>query len=119
MANDDPCGPDAQPVTGTTRAQGSGDTDFQTSGKVEILSVRTLMKVTSKPSPTQGTLFLWPGLQPLQMDSTIGYGVLQPVLTWGSSCAPGTLSTSDGWWISGQYVGTPPGCSQSNVKAEA
>jgi hypothetical protein len=113
----DPCGADAQMVTGTTRAQGSGDTDFQTSGSVEIVSVSTTMKVPSKPSPSRGTLFLWPGLQPLQMDMTVGYGVLQPVLAWGSSCAPGAPSTFDSWWISGQYVGTTPG-SWTNITCE-
>ncbi|MEY4511498.1 MAG: hypothetical protein RLZZ450_3620 [Pseudomonadota bacterium] len=114
---DDACGPDAQLVTGTTRTQGSGDTNLQTSGNVEILSVRTTLKVPNKPSSARGTLFLWPGLQPLKSDSTIGYGVLQPVLTWGSSCAPGSLASYDQWWISGQYVGSPPG-SFTNIKCE-
>lgn len=109
MDSEDPCGADAQLVTGMARKQGSGGTNLQTSGTVEILSFHAVMKVPSKPTPTRGTLFLWPGLQPLKSDSTIGYGVLQPVLTWGSSCAPGSLSTYDTWWISGQYVGTPPG----------
>lgn len=114
---EDPCGPDAQLVTGSTRTQGAGDTNLQTSGNVEILSVRTTLRVPSKPSPTRGTLFLWPGLQPLRSDSTIGYGVMQPVLTWGTSCAPGSLSTYDQWWISSQYVGSPPG-SLTNIKCE-
>jgi hypothetical protein len=104
-------------MTGMTRKQGSGETDFQTSGSVEILSVHTIMKVPSKPSPSQGTLFLWPGLQPLQMDMTVGYGVLQPVLAWGVSCAPGSPSGYSGWWISGQYVGTTPG-SWTNITCE-
>jgi hypothetical protein len=107
-AGDDDCGADAQTITGTSRGGGYGNTNLQTSGDVEYLSVRSTLIVPSKPTPTRGTLFLWPGLQPLSSNSTVGYGVLQPVLTWGSSCAPGTLSTSDGWWISSQYVGTPP-----------
>jgi hypothetical protein len=58
--------------------------------------------------PASGTLFLWPGLQPDGVNfEPIDNGVLQPVLTWGPSCAPGkqprTYST---WWISGQYVNT-------------
>jgi hypothetical protein len=106
---EDPCGADAQTVTGTARAGGYGNTNLQTSGDVEFLSVKSTLIVPSKPTPTRGTLFLWPGLQPLKQSATVGYGVLQPVLTWGSSCAPGTLSVSDGWWISSQYVGTPPG----------
>jgi hypothetical protein len=108
-SGDDECGADAQSVTGTAKSSGNGDTNLQTSGDVEFLSVKSTLTVPSKPAPTQGTLFLWPGLQPLKQDSAVGYGVLQPVLTWGSSCAPGTLSAADGWWISAQYVGTPPG----------
>ena len=36
----------------------------------------------------------------------IGEGVLQPVLTWGGSCAPNMPSNPAGWWISAQYVNT-------------
>ena len=47
-----------------------------------------------------GTLFFWPGLQ-----SSVSPGVLQPVLTYGPSCAPNpTKIHDDQWWISGQYV---------------
>jgi len=47
-----------------------------------------------------GTLFFWPGLQ-----SSVSPGVLQPVLTYGPSCAPNPTKISDNqWWISGQYV---------------
>jgi hypothetical protein len=105
----DACGADAQAVEGMARSGGSGNTNLQTSGDVEFLDYHSTLIVPAKPSPTRGTLFLWPGLQPLRSDQTVGYGVLQPVLTWGSSCAPGTLSAEDGWWISAQYVGTPPG----------
>lgn len=106
---DDPCGADAQTVTGSARSGGNGNTNLQTSGEVEFLSVKSTLIVPSEPTPTRGTLFLWPGLQPLRPDQTVGYGVLQPVLTWGTSCAPGSLSTSDGWWISAQHVSAPPG----------
>lgn len=56
------------------------------------------------------TLFLWPGLQPLGQGHNfmpIDNGVLQPVLTWGYSCAPnqGGIDPYQ-WWISGQYVNT-------------
>jgi hypothetical protein len=105
----DDCGADAQPVMGTSRGGGYGNTNLQTSGDVEFLSVKSTLIVPGKPEPTRGTLFLWPGLQPLKQDQNVGYGVLQPVLTWGSSCAPGSLSANDGWWISAQYVGTPAG----------
>ena len=30
--------------------------------------------------------------------------MLQPVLTWGTSCAPNSPTNPTGWWISGQYV---------------
>ena len=75
----------------------------------QITDLTTTMKVPAEPSMS-GTLFLWPGLQPRKdgMDfSPVGYGVLQPVLTWGPSCAPGNqpilYST---WWVSAQYVNT-------------
>jgi hypothetical protein len=115
----DPCGADSKEVTGTTpKGSGSGFIEIDASGDNEVLSVTTTMIVPSNPQPQQGTLFLWPGLQPAKEDNVIGYGVLQPVLTWGSSCAPGTLSTADGWWISGQYVGSPPGQMYTNIKCE-
>lgn len=50
-AADDACGADAQLVTGMTRKQGSGDTDWQTYGDVEILSVRTVLTVPAEPLP--------------------------------------------------------------------
>jgi hypothetical protein len=58
--------------------------------------------------PASGTLFLWPGLQPDGVNfDPIDNGVLQPVLTWGSSCAPGKQPRNySTWWISGQYVNT-------------
>jgi hypothetical protein len=34
----------------------------------------------------------------------IGNGVLQPVLTWGPSCAPDAPSGHSSWWISPVYV---------------
>jgi len=47
-----------------------------------------------------GTLFFWPGFQ-----AAANPGVLQPVLTYGPSCAPNpTNIPENGWWISGQYV---------------
>jgi hypothetical protein len=55
-------------------------------------------------------LFIWPGLDP-GTDSLnflpINNGVLQPVLTWGKSCAPTEQPAAfTSWWISGQYVNT-------------
>ena len=71
----------------------------------------TYMKVhmTVPPKPTaEGTLFLWPGLQPGGANYyPINNGVLQSVLTWGNSCAPISQPPAySTWWISAQYVNT-------------
>ncbi|MGB0679463.1 MAG: hypothetical protein ACPGUV_07375, partial [Polyangiales bacterium] len=60
--------------------------------------------------PPQGTFFIWPGLSPRGIHyAPICNGVLQPVLTWGPSCAPNPNGLAPGgWWISGQYVNTDP-----------
>ena len=72
-----------------------------------IVRLQTAMVVPPEP-PKSGTLFLWPGLQPNGANfDPINNGVLQPVLTWGPSCAPGKAPASySTWWISGQYVNT-------------
>jgi hypothetical protein len=71
------------------------------------ISLKASMRVPFVTSP-QGTVFIWPGLQPDGLSYfPIGNGVLQPVLTYGSSCAPNpTKLVTHGWWISGQYVNT-------------
>jgi hypothetical protein len=80
---------------------------FHISAQNEVVHFRTRLRVPSK-LPAYGTLFIWPGLQPygrnfLPLDN----GVLQPVLTWGKSCAPGKQPTPySTWWISAQYVNT-------------
>ena len=73
----------------------------------QIVRLQTKMVVPPTP-PASGTLFLWPGLQPDGVNFLpIDNGVLQPVLTWGPSCAPGKAPRSySTWWISGQYVNT-------------
>jgi hypothetical protein len=84
----------------------------------EILDLKTTLRVPKPPTSNQ-TLFIWPGLQSRNSDDPgrIGNGVLQPVLTWGGSCAPEQPSnTYDNWWISGMYVNVttsaagPTGC---------
>ena len=54
--------------------------------------------------------FLWPGLQPLPGGANyqpIDNGVLQPVLTWGPTCAPNSPAQPyASWWVSAQYVNT-------------
>jgi hypothetical protein len=73
----------------------------------QIVRLQTKLVVPPTP-PASGTLFLWPGLQPDGVNfEPIDNGVLQPVLTWGPSCAPGKPPRSySTWWISGQYVNT-------------
>jgi hypothetical protein len=77
----------------------------------QILSLKTTMKVPKEPSARQ-TLFIWPGLQSRGSadPARIGNGVLQPVLTWGPSCAPRRPSDPyAAWWISGMYVNVTTG----------
>ncbi len=93
----------------STQANGGyGDVQFNVSTMTQIVSLYTTLAVPAKPAPS-GTLFLWPGLQPLPGGmnyNPIGNGVLQPVLTWGSTCAPTAPNDYSSWWISGQYVNT-------------
>jgi hypothetical protein len=94
---------------GGVQGRGNGNVQFTLSAGNQILRLRTTLEVPVKPNGTQ-TMFLWPGLEPLQGENynPIGTGVLQPVLTWGGSCAPGSPQTRTGssWWISAQYVNT-------------
>jgi len=99
------CGTDAEKVNVTTRSSGEyGSIDFMTSSRVGFVSLKTTLTVPKKPSgsTSQGTLFIWPGLMPGR-GSGLTRGVLQPVLTWGSSCADMT-APKDTWWIAGMYV---------------
>ncbi|KAJ3268688.1 hypothetical protein HDV01_002366 [Terramyces sp. JEL0728] len=75
-------------------------------------------------TPAWDTTFIWPGLQPLGNSPhflPINNGVLQPVLTYGISCAPNPSNTPlslNSWWISAQYVNTyasPIICTGGNV----
>ncbi|MBN1653571.1 MAG: hypothetical protein JXA30_07320 [Deltaproteobacteria bacterium] len=79
---------------------------------IPILNFKTTMLVPKTPSSRQ-TLFIWPGLQCKEGASDpagIGNGVLQPVLTWGSSCAPQRpRDTFGGWWMAGMYVNVTTG----------
>jgi hypothetical protein len=75
----------------------------------QITNLKTSLIVPQEP-PATGTLFLWPGLDPRTGGTNympINNGVLQPVLTWGPSCAPSEQPAAySTWWISGQYVNT-------------
>jgi len=62
-------------------------------------------------TPGEFSVFIWPGLQPGGSSCfyPINNGVLQPVLSYGNSCAPFKPQPQDleQWWISGQYVNRP------------
>lgn len=78
----------------------------------KIVRLQTTMIVPAKPN-LSGTMFVWPGLQSVPWAENwapIFNGVLQPVLTWGSTCAPAPNKPENysTWWISGQYVNTDP-----------
>lgn len=89
------------------RVTGYGTVLISSSSKNQIVRLQTSLLVPAEPPPS-GTLFLWPGLQPNGANFLpIDNGVLQPVLTWGPSCAPGKQPRAySTWWISGQYVNT-------------
>ncbi|KAJ3076345.1 Vam6/Vps39-like protein [Podochytrium sp. JEL0797] len=84
----------------------------------QFLSYTSTIVVPPVPAQTSGTetYFIWPGLQPgtttvSQNFLPINNGVLQPVLTFGPTCAPGKTAQQAanpyyGWAISGQYVNT-------------
>jgi len=89
------------------RATGYGTVLISSRSTNQIVRLQTSIVVPAEPPPS-GTLFLWPGLQPNGANfEPIDNGVLQPVLTWGPSCAPGKQPRAySTWWISGQYVNT-------------
>jgi hypothetical protein len=105
---------------GATKASGTGrhstgSVDFKVKAGNRFVRLQTTLEVPPRPKGNS-TLFMWPGLEPLQGVSMnyepIGRGVLQPVLTWGTSCAPGGRTTANNYWISGMYVNvssTEPG----------
>jgi hypothetical protein len=86
----------------------------------QIVEFTTTMVVPETP-PASGTLFLWPGMQPLRGAanfSALDNGVLQPVLTWGPTCAPNSPAQKyKSWWISGEYVNTNISSSSPNYAA--
>lgn len=87
------------------RTGSSGYAEYTTRVTSLLTRLQTKLTVPVKPPPS-GTIFLWPGVQPIRGPNfaPINNGVLQPVLTWGSSCAPGSPFGYSSWWISGLYV---------------
>jgi uncharacterized protein (TIGR03437 family) len=79
----------------------------------QIVRLQTSLTVPAFPpipSASGAVLFLWSGLAPGTNSVNflpINNGVLQPVLTWGVSCAPASQPPAySSWWISAQYVNT-------------
>jgi hypothetical protein len=92
----------------STGVSGWGDVSLNVSSSNQIVSFDTTLAVPTEPPPT-GTLFLWPGLQPGDGAdfAVLNNGVLQPVLTWGPTCAPtAPAKPYESWWVSAQYVNT-------------
>jgi hypothetical protein len=89
------------------RITGHGLVLLSANARNQFVRLQTTLTVPPEPAAS-GTLFLWPGLQPAGANLLpIDNGVLQPVLTWGRSCAPGTQPKAyTTWWISAQYVNT-------------
>ena len=96
----------ATKMAGTGR-HATGSVDFKVKAGNRYTRLQTTLEVPAKPNGNS-TLFMWPGLEPLENVSMnfapIGRGVLQPVLTWGSSCAPGSRAGANNYWISAMYV---------------
>jgi hypothetical protein len=87
--------------------------DFFVAPPNQFIGLQTTLVVPPLPPvPTSpgAALFLWPGMDPATNSANflpINNGVLQPVLSWGPSCAPTPQPTPfSSWWISAQYVNT-------------
>lgn len=106
--------PSSRAAGGTTSAvHNQGRVNLYVPASNQIVELSTSFVVPPR-QPEVGTTFLWPGLEPVDDGvnfEPIGKGVLQPVLTWGPSCAPAADKPAEtdpysSWWISGQYVNT-------------
>ncbi|HEY2517710.1 MAG TPA: hypothetical protein VGI39_42870 [Polyangiaceae bacterium] len=111
---DDPCaggsvGASSDAGGSTVNVSGYGFVSIDSPPSDPIVSVSTTLLVPPAP-PASGTVFLWPGLQAASSGANydpIDNGVLQPVVTWGPTCAPNSPSSSyASWWVSAQYVNT-------------
>jgi hypothetical protein len=87
--------------------------DFYVAPPNQFVALQTTLTVPPLPpvpAAPGAALFLWPGLDPATNSANflpINNGVLQPVLSWGPSCAPTQQPTPfSSWWISDQYVNT-------------
>ncbi|KAI9336326.1 hypothetical protein BDR26DRAFT_490506 [Obelidium mucronatum] len=110
---------DALAFDWTLLGAGNGFTAFTTTLRVP--------PVPARPATGDATYFYWPGLQTnaaARNYSPIGFGVLQPVLTFGPACTPNQprgASVYRGWHVSAQYVNpggkvaTHSGCLGGNM----
>jgi hypothetical protein len=77
---------------------------------VGLQTTVTVPPLPATPTSQLAAIFLWPGLDPASNSTNflpINNGVLQPVLSFGLSCAPTAQPPQfTSWWISGQYVNT-------------
>lgn len=77
---------------------------------IGLQTTLTVPPLPPVPNNVDASLFLWAGLAPAPNSANflpINNGVLQPVLSWGPSCAPTSQPAPfTSWWISGQYVNT-------------
>ncbi|WP_437835581.1 hypothetical protein [Sorangium sp. So ce1153] len=110
----DPCaggtvGAASDSAASDTHVNGFGFVELDVSTQNQIIALETTLTVPPSP-PASGTLFLWPGLQPSPGGhnyDVLDNGVLQPVLTWGPTCAPTSpVDPYASWWVSAQYVNT-------------
>ena len=105
-------------VQGLNVSREYGAVKYLSASSNPIVSLKTTLQVPKTPMSKQ-TLFIWPGLQcrGASDPGRVGNGILQPVLTWGPSCAP--KAPKDGyaaWWMAAMYVNVsssaagPSGC---------
>mgnify|MGYP003444700355 FL=1 len=109
---------EAMKVQGLNVSREYGAVKYLSDRSNPILSLKTTLLVPKPPSSKQ-TLFIWPGLQcrGASDPGRVGNGILQPVLTWGPSCAPKAPRDGyAGWWMAAMYVNVssnaagPTGC---------
>lgn len=101
-----PVGPASGAVGETARVSRYGMVQFNGSLSTHFIELKTTLTVPAAPLG-RDTLYVWPGLEPWPGGDNydpIGQGVLQPVLTWGTSCGTYAPRNPRGWWISPQYV---------------
>jgi hypothetical protein len=97
---------DAARPPGLTVSREYAAVKYVTAASNPILSLKTTILVPKTPTARQ-TLFIWPALQNRggADPGRIGNGILQPVLTWGGSCAPKSpRDVYSAWWMSAMYV---------------